>query len=115
MDVVFNYFFHYDYLNKNLHPSSSLRVSPFFKDIPSEFTELSNILYPWNNTYYTPKITGIPPHVLLMAMMKILKAKFEKLWLDINYDIKEMLDERGVGGNEFHTNSILDAIRESQE
>ena len=26
-----------------------------------------------------------------------------------------MLDKRGVGGNEFHTNSIIDYIRESQE
>ena len=43
--------------------------------------------------------------------MEILKAKFEKLWLDINSDIKGMIDERGVGDNEFHTNSICDAIR----
>ena len=48
--------FYYDYLNENLHPSSSLRVFHFFKDIPSEFTELSKILYPWNNTDNTPKI-----------------------------------------------------------
>ena len=47
--------------------------------------------------------------------MEVLKAKFEKLRLDINSDIKGMLDKRGVGGNEFHTNSIIDAIRESQE
>ena len=108
-------YFHYDYLNENLHPFSSLRVLPFFKDISSEFTKLSNILYPWKNTDYTPKITGVPPHVLLMAEVEVLKEKFEKLWLDINYDIKGILYERGVGGNEFHTNSILDAIRESQE
>ena len=113
MDVVFNYFFHYDYLNENLHPSSSLQVSPFSKDISSEFTELSKILYPWNNTEYTPKITGVTPHVLLMDEMEVLKAKFDNLWLDINYDIKRML-EWGVGGNELHTNSILDAIRQSQ-
>ena len=102
-------------MNENLHTSSSLRLSPFFKDTPSEFTELSKIPYPWNNTDYTPKITGVPPHVLLMAEMELSKAKFEKLRLDINSDIKGMLDERGLGGNEFHTNSIRDAIRESQE
>ena len=50
-----------------------------------------------------------------MADMELLKVKFEKLRIDINSDIKGVLDERGVGGNEFHTNSILDAIRESQE
>ena len=50
-----------------------------------------------------------------MDTMKLLKAKFEKLWLDINYDINGVLNERGVGCNEFHTNSILDSIRESKE
>ena len=48
-----------------------------------------------------------------MDEMEVLKAKFDNLWLDINYDIKRML-EWGVGGNELHTNSILDAIRQSQ-
>ena len=70
-------------------------------------------MYPWNNTDYTPKITGVPPHVLLVAEMEVLKAKFDNLRLDINDDIKGMLDERGVGGNEFNTNSILGAIRDS--
>ena len=50
-----------------------------------------------------------------MADMDVLKAKIEMLWLDINSDINGMLNERGVGGNEFHTNSILDSIRESKE
>ena len=90
-------------------------MSPFFKDIPSEFTDLSNILYPRNNIDYKPKITGVPSHVLMMAEMEVLKAKFCNLWLDINSDIKGVLDERGVGGNELHNNSIIDDIRESQE
>ena len=50
-----------------------------------------------------------------MAEMEVLKAKFEKLRIDVNYDIKGILYKRGVGGNGFHTNSIIDAIRESQE
>ena len=72
-------------------------------------------MYPQNNKDYTPKITGVPPHILLMAEMELLKAKFEKLWIDINYDIRGMLDGRGVSGNEFHNNSTLYAIRESQD
>ena len=115
MDFVFNYFFHYDYLNEILHPYSSLRVSTFSNDTPSEFTDLSNIFYPWNKTDYTSKITGVPPHVLLMAEMEVLKSKFEKLRIDMNSYIKRMLDKRGVGGNELHNNSIHDNIRESQD
>ena len=69
-------------------------------------------MYPWNNTDYTPKITGVTQHVLMMAEMEV-KGTFEKLRLDIDSDIKGMLDERGVGGNEFNTNSILGDIRDS--
>ena len=49
-----------------------------------------------------------------MAEIEVLKAKFENLRLDINYDIKGELYKRGVGGNTFHTNSILYNIRDSQ-
>ena len=31
----------------------------------------------------------------------------------IKDDMKSVMDERGVGGNEFHTNSILKAIENS--
>ena len=54
-------------------------------------------MYPWYNTYYTSKITGVTPHVLMMAEMEVLKANFEKLRLDINSYVKGMLDKRGVG------------------
>ena len=53
----------------------------------------------------------MPPHVLLMSKMEELMIKFNDLRGDIKTDFGGMLDTRGVGGNEYHTNQILDAIK----
>ena len=45
--------------------------------------------------------------------MEIIRQKFDNIQKGIKSDMKKMLDKRGVGGNEFHTNSILSSIEES--
>ena len=106
--------FHHSYLTKNLHKECSLHASLIFRDIPDKFLNIARIAYPWDSTADTPKITGVPPHVLLMAEIEDLKIKFEALQIRIKSDMKDALDERGVGGSEFHTNSILEAIKNSE-
>ena len=88
--------------------------SLIYRDIPDEFLSIARVAYPWNSTADTPKITDVPPHVLLMAELEELKIKFDALQMHIKSDMKDTLDERGVGGSEFHTNSILEAIKESE-
>ena len=83
-----------------------------FRDIPQEILDCAVIAYPWNSTESTPKITGVPPHVILMSKMEDLVMKFDKMRGDIKDDFGGMLDKRGVGGSEYHTNQILEAIRE---
>ena len=75
---------------------------------------LARVAYPWNSTVDTPKITGVPPHVLLMAELEELKMKFDALQVTIKSDMKDALDERGVGGSEYHTNAILETIKEGE-
>ena len=106
--------FHHSYLTKYLHKECSLRASLIFRDIPDKFLNIARIAYPWDSTADTPKITGVPPHVLLMAEIEDLKIKFQALQVQIKSDMKDALDERGVGGSEFHTNSILEAIKKSE-
>ena len=106
--------FHHSYLTNNLHVECSFRASLIFRDIPDEFLKIAQVAYPWNSTVDTPKITGVPPHVLLMAELEELKIKFDALQNSIKSDMKDALDERGVGGSEFHTNSILEAIKVSE-
>ena len=97
-----------------MHVECSFRASLIFRDIPDEFLKIAQVAYPWNSTVDTPKITGVPPHVLLMAELEELKIKFDALQNSIKSDMKDALDERGVGGSEFHTNSILEAIKVSE-
>ena len=106
--------FHHSFLTNNLHEECSFRASLIFRDIPDEFLNLARVAYPWDSTVDTPKITGVPPHVLLMAEIEELKIKFDALQVTIKSDMKDALDERGVGGSEYHTNSILEAIKESE-
>ena len=85
-----------------------------FRDIPEEFLNVARVAYPWDSTADTLKITGVPPHVLLMAEIEELKIRFQALQVAIKGDMKDALDERGVGGSEYHTNSILEAIKQSE-
>ena len=107
--------FHQDYLSSNLHTECRFRASSFFRDIPQEFLDCAMIAFPWNSTQDTPKITGVPPHVLLISKVEELLQKFSALRVDIKGDIGGMLDIRGVGGSEYHTNQILDAIKIAQQ
>ena len=91
--------FHHSYLTNNLHVECSFRASLIFRDIPDEFLNIAQVAYPWNSTVDTPKITGVPPHVLLMAELEEIKIIFDALQNSIKNDIKDALDERGVGGS----------------
>ena len=106
--------YHHSFLTSTLHEESSFCSSLFYKDIPEEFLNVARIAYPWEATSDIPKLTGVPPHVLLMAEIEDLKHKFETLKIAIKGDMKDALDERGVGGSEFHTNSILTAIKQTE-
>lgn len=107
--------YHRKYLETNLAQESCLRASAFFKDVPDDIMKCAQVRCPWKRTEYTPKATGVPPHVLVMAEFEELKEKFDSLREGITGDIANMMDERGVGGSEFHTNSILNAIASSQK
>ena len=106
--------FHHSYLTSYLHEESSFRASLFYRDIPDEFLQVARVAFPWDATEDTPKLTGVPPHVVLMAEIEDLKNKFQGLQATIKHDMTDALDERGVGGSEFHTNSILAAIKQSE-
>ena len=55
--------------------------------------------YPWDATKFTPKFTGIPPHVTLMDEIEIPRCKFNASRADIKGNKQEMMDDRGVGGS----------------
>lgn len=104
--------YHHEFLSKKLHPTSSFHSCSMFKDIPLEIKKLVRIAYPWDKTEDTPRFTGIPPHVTLLAQMEEMKRHIDDLEKKLLTHFENALDARGIGGSEFHTNQILHAIRD---
>ena len=92
-----------------------LCLSFSFRDTPNEFVQVLKVAFPRETTLDTPKLNGFPLHVLLMAEMEDIKTKFNALQVTIKSDMVNALDERGVGASEFHTNSVLKAIKNNEE
>ena len=88
----------------------------FLRDIPSQFTKIVKLRYPWENdgtNACIPDYSGIPPHEMILAEVEHMRNKVKVLSDQIKDDMKSVMDERGVGGNEFHINSILKEIEAS--
>ena len=108
--------YHHGFLDKHLHAECSLRSLALLKDIPSQFTKIVKVSYPWENDgtdTCIPNCSGIPPHAMILAEVDHMMKKVKLLRDQIKDDMNIIMDERGVGGNEFHMNSILKAIEAS--
>ena len=101
---------HYQYLDSTLHPSSTFRESPFFKNVPLSIRNAAKIAYPWNKTDDTPSFTGIPPHVTILAQNEFIKKELLELKSIIPVSIGDELNQRGIGTTEFFTSRIENMI-----
>ena len=61
---------------------------------------------------YCPRLTGIPPHIALINQVEALKAAVEQSEIRLGDVIRTELNARGVGGEVFQANSILDAVHD---
>jgi hypothetical protein len=104
--------YHYEFITNKAHPNSAFHSCSIFKDIPVEIKNLVRVAFPWNKTEDTPTFTGIPPHVTLLAQMEEMKRHIDALERKLIEHFEKALDERGIGGSEYHTNQILQAIRD---
>jgi hypothetical protein len=104
--------FHRNYLDEHLHKNLPFRDSPFFKDIPQAVLNAARIAYPWDATEDTPKFTGIPPHVSLLAKQESLQIELGQLRESIASMIGDELNDRGIGCTEFYTRGIENAIKD---
>ena len=94
----------------------ALRASHFFQNIPNDLRECAVVKYPWTKTEYTPRITGIPPHILIMAEMEELKKQVSTINSKFKEDLNTCFDERlSADSADFRTNQIINAINESQQ
>ena len=68
-----------------------------------------------NNCDRCPRLTGIPPHVAIMNEMASLKEMFFKSSDDLKSTLHHELNQRGIGGETFQANSILESVRKVHE
>ena len=65
--------YHYKDLDECLAPTNQLRVAPLFIAAEPEIRQFATVKYHWSKTDDTPIFTGVPPHVLLLSEMEVLK------------------------------------------
>ena len=75
--------YHLAYMKDTMHETCSFQLFLFFRDIPQAFIICARVAYPWYSTEYTPKLTGVPSHILLMTTLEELVRKFKELRVDI--------------------------------
>ena len=103
-----------DYLGDHLHPESMLRSSSIWND-EILFEEKVVVRYPWDATDDTPKITGLPPDIVLLAKVESMKLEMAALKADLKSTFEstliEQLDQREVGGSGFaRGNEIVEKL-----
>ena len=107
--------YHREFLTEKLAPECIFRASPMFCDIPSEILSLVVVKFPWDKTADTPKFTGIPPHVMMLAEMEKLNMKMQDLHTGIVDDLEKAMDERGFCTQEYNTQCIIKAMEEQSK
>lgn len=103
--------FHYGYIQVNTHQQCPFKSSTFFRDVPSNILQSAKVCYPWNKSRNAPNITGIPPHVILLAKVEELESKFERFKNELLEGVQTMLDARNVGTPEFYHHQVMNALQ----
>ena len=82
---------------------NKLQASHFFNNIPNYARDAATVKYPWNKTDATPTLTGLPPHITILA-------NFEQLRLDMAAAREAILN--GVVSNPSEkTHSLEDCVQ----
>ena len=84
--------YHCNHLVANLQKGCRFCVLPFLKKIPDNILKSVRVAYPWDTTAFTPTLTGVPPHVLLMLEIEIIRRKYYDIQKGIKSDMNKMLD-----------------------
>ena len=103
--------FHFDFLKQVLHDRNKLRASHFFTHIPIEIQAAATVKYPWTSTAATPTLTGLPPHITILANFESMRIEMELTKNAIIACVAEELDRRRIGSqSHFDKQEIIDAM-----
>ena len=71
--------------------------------------------FPWDATADTPKLTGVPPHVIMMSDLKWFEAKIDTIQDSLMERIVTEFNDRDLGGGMRHARQIHDEIKKLHE
>ena len=97
--------YHYNFLTQTLQPTSRIRTSAIFMNIPKEIMEMVKVftykqVHEDNGNGNAPRLTGIPPHVVLINKLNDLNGHVSECSsLVVRKEVKQELEDRFVGGN----------------
>lgn len=103
--------YHFTYLTENCHPKSRLMNEPLISQCPEDLRKLAVVKYPWNCTTDTPKLSGVPPHVIIMSDLRRFETKIDKWCDEIMKRMVNELNERDIGGGMHHATHIRGDIQ----
>jgi hypothetical protein len=61
------------------------------------------------------RLTGIPPHVAILNEMATLKEMIATSSSDLKQAFKDELNNRGIGGERFQANEVLEGVKRIHE
>ena len=65
----------------------------------------AQVIYPWDSIEFSPKSTGTPPHIIILAEMEIMKITSKETREKIINDMTYLTNVRYVGVKGFNTTS----------
>jgi len=102
--------YHYDYLKSNLHRKSSLFACFLFTDFPQVLKSKVRVSYPWDKDDNSPVLTGIPPHILVLAQLDKLTRSQLTVADDVVNRMRDELDNRDIGGG-YHASRLMNEMQ----
>ena len=107
---IFAYiYYHYENLDRTLQEKKGLMGSPIFISAAQtgEFREYEVVSFPWMKTAFPLFSTGIPPRIMMMAEIEILKKTIAKQTCAIVDGLEDGLDKRKIGGDTYQATMVL--------
>ena len=105
----------YTYLKENCHSKNRLLNESLFTHCPVELRQLTVTKFPWNATADAPKLTGVPPYVIMMSDLKRFEAKIDTMQDNLMDRIINQFNDRDLGGGMHNARQIHDEINKLHE
>jgi len=73
--------------------------APLYQQCKDSWKVLVVVSYPWSTNKNIPKLTSIPPHVVLLSELNKISRQVESFKEDFRQVLKTELDARELGGD----------------